>query len=279
MTLAEKYQRLQQLLSEFDSVVVAFSGGVDSTLLLKVACDQLGPDRVLALTASSPIFSRYELEQSGELAQLFGVQQRLISSDEMALEHFVENGPRRCYYCKHSLFSRFLWEAKKISGTLVDGSNLDDLDDYRPGREALEQLQLRSPLLEVGLGKAEIRRLSRQLGLPTWDKQPSTCLATRFPYGTGITVERLQQIDQCETWLRLQGFSCYRVRYHDQLARIEVAEEDIPRLVEEPLRQALLKEFKLNGFDYIALDLQGYRSGSMNEVLSDSGSAEADQRD
>lgn len=267
MTLDDKYQQLQTILSEFDSVVVAFSGGVDSTLLLKVACDQLGVDSVLALTAISPIFPGYEIEQSSKLTQLFGVRQQLISSDEMALDSFVENGPRRCYHCKHSLFSRFLVEAEKISGTLLDGSNLDDLDDYRPGREALKQLQLRSPLLEAGLGKAEIRTLSQQLELPTWDKQPFACLATRFPYGTRITVDRIRQIDQCENWLRLQGFTNYRVRYHDQLARIEVAEKDIPRLVKDPLRQNLLETFKLNGFDYITLDLQGYRSGSMNEVL------------
>ena len=270
MTLDEKYHHLQKILAEFDSVVIAFSGGVDSTLLLKVACNQLGPDNVLALTATSPIFPGYEIEQSSKLAQLFGVRQKLLSSDEMALESFVENGPRRCYHCKHSLFSQFLSAAEEISGTLLDGSNLDDLDDYRPGREALNQLHLRSPLLEAKLGKQEIRKLSRQLGLSTWDKQPFACLATRFPYGTRITAERIQQIDQCETWLRLQGFAHYRVRYHDQLARIEVIEKDIPRLVKDPLRQNLLEVFKLNGFDYITLDLQGYRSGSMNEVLPES---------
>jgi len=267
MTLDEKYHHLQQIFSEFDSVVIAFSGGVDSTFLLKVACNQLGSDHVLALTATSPIFSRYEIEQSSKLAQSFGVRQRLIRSDEMALDSFVENDPQRCYHCKHSLFSQFLLETEKIPGILLDGSNLDDLDDYRPGREALEQLQLRSPLLEAGLGKEEIRLLSRQLGLSTWDKQPSACLATRIPYGTRITAERIGQVEQCETWLRLQGLTHYRVRYHDRLARIEVAEEDLPRLIQDPLRQNLLETFKLNGFDYTTLDLQGYRSGSMNEVL------------
>ncbi len=268
MTLDKKYHHLQTILSEFDSVVIAFSGGVDSTLLLKVACDQLGVDRVLALTATSPIFPRYELDQSRKLAEIFGVRQQFISSHELTLVNFVENDPQRCYHCKHHLYSLFLKAAEIFSGTLLEGSNLDDLDDYRPGREALKQLNLRSPLLEAGLGKTEIRTLSQQLGLPTWDKQPFACLATRFPYGTRITVERVGQIDQCENWLRLQSFTNYRVRYHDQLARIEVAEEDIPRLVKEPLRQELLATFKLNGFDYITLDLQGYRSGSMNEVLT-----------
>ncbi len=267
MSLDEKFQHLQRILSGFDSVVIAFSGGVDSTLLLKVACDCLGADKVLALTATSPIFPDYEIEQSRQLAKKLGVQQQLISSHEMELVNFVENGPQRCYHCKHHLFSLFLQKAAEISGTLLDGSNLDDLDDYRPGREALTQLKLRSPLLEANLGKQEIRSLSRQLELPTWDKQPFACLATRFPYGTRITVDRLKQINQCENWLRLQGFSSYRVRYHDRLARIEVAEEDIPRLVKEPLRRDLVEIFKLNGFDYVTLDLQGYRSGSMNVIL------------
>ncbi len=269
MTLDEKYRCLRNILSEFDSITVAFSGGVDSTLLLKVACDCLGSDRVLALTAISPIFPHYEIEQSRHLSETFGVQQQLISSQEMSLDGFIENGPRRCYHCKHALFSQFLLQVEKHSGTLIDGSNLDDLDDYRPGREALEQLKIRSPLIEAELTKTEIRTLSHQLGLSTWDKQPFACLATRFPYGTRITLEGIEQVDQCEIWLQRQGFTNYRVRYHDRLARIEVGEADLSRLVKDPLRQKLLKVFKLNGFDYVTLDLQGYRSGSMNEVLEE----------
>ena len=268
MSLDEKYQHLQNILSEFNSAVIAFSGGVDSTLLLKVACDSLGADKVLALTATSPIFPSYEIEQSKLLARKFGVRQQFIDSNEMELADFIENGPQRCYYCKHNLFSLFLQKVTETATeTLLDGSNLDDQDDYRPGQKAITQLKIGSPLLEAKLGKQEIRELSRQLELSTWDKQPFACLATRFPYGTPITVGRLKQIDQCETWLRLQGFSNYRVRYHNQLARIEVSPAEIPRLLEETLRLDLVETFKLSGFDYVTLDLQGYRSGSMNEIL------------
>ncbi len=267
MNLDKKYQHLQEILSEFDSVAIAFSGGVDSTLLLKVACDHLGVDKVFALTATSPIFPSYEIEQSEQLAHDFGVRQQFIASNVMELTDFVENNLQRCYHCKHNMLNLFLQTMVGITDTLLDGSNVDDQDDYRPGQKAVIQLEIHSPLLEAKFTKREIRELSRKLGLSTWDKQPFACLATRFPYGSKITVDRLKQIDQCETWLRLQGFSHYRVRCHDHLARIEVAAEDISRLLEEPLRLDLIETFKHNGFDYVTLDLQGYRSGSMNEVL------------
>ena len=269
MALDEKYQHLQKILSRFDSVVVAFSGGVDSTLLLKVACDTLGTDKVLALTATSPIFPSYEIEQSKLLAEEFGVRQEFIDSNEMDLSDFAENTLQRCYHCKHNMLRLFLQAMTERSGTLLEGSNLDDQDDYRPGQKAVTQLKICSPLLEANFKKSEIRELSRQLELSTWNKQPFACLATRFPYGTRITIDRLQQIDQCETWLRLQGFLNYRVRYHNQLARIEVSPAEFPRLTEATLRLELVEIFKHNGFDYVTLDLQGYRSGSMNEILSD----------
>lgn len=268
MSLDEKYHHLQQLLSQFDSVAIAFSGGVDSTLLLKLACESLGSENVLALTAVSPIFPAYEVEQSQKLAREFGVRQNLITTDELTLDHFTDNSPQRCYHCKHHLFGQLLKTIEKSGiSTLLDGSNLDDLNDYRPGREALKSLKVRSPLLEAMLTKQDIRDLSRQLGLSTWDKQPFACLATRFPYGTRITAERLQQVDACENWLRQNSFSNYRVRYHGNLARVEIPAHEIHRLLEEELRQALVAAFKQNGFDYITLDLQGYRSGSMNETL------------
>ena len=269
MALDEKYQHLQKILSGFDSVVVAFSGGVDSTLLLKVACDCLGTDKVLALTATSPIFPHYEIEQSKLLAEEFGVRQEFIDSNEMELSDFAENTLQRCYHCKHNMLRLFLQAMTERPGTLLEGSNLDDQDDYRPGQKAVTQLKICSPLLEANFKKSEIRELSRQLELSTWNKQPFACLATRFPYGTRITIDRLQQVDQCETWLRLQGFSNYRVRYHNQLARIEVSPAEFTRLTEETLRLELVEIFKHNGFDYVTLDLQGYRSGSMNEILSD----------
>jgi uncharacterized protein len=269
MSLDEKYHKLQQILINLDSAVVAFSGGVDSTLLLKVACDSLGSEKVLALTAISPIFPAYEIEQTQQLARDFGVRLQLIATDELALDTFVENSPQRCYHCKHHLFGLFLQEVRKVGfATLLDGSNLDDLNDYRPGKAALEQLNILSPLREAEFSKQDIRDLSQRLGLSTWNKQPFACLATRFPYGTKITAERLKQIDSCESWLRNNGFLNYRVRYHHSLARVEVAPDEIPRLLDEQLRLALVAAFKQNGFDYITLDLQGYRSGSMNEVLS-----------
>ena len=268
MDLTEKYQQLKTLLSELDSVVVAFSGGVDSTFLLRVAAEVLGTDKVLALTATSPTYPSFEFEQSQKLAADIGVKQLVIESNELEIPGFAENPPRRCYHCKHELFSLCLKQAEQAGfNCVLDGSNLDDLADYRPGRDALKELQVRSPLLEAELSKDDIRQLSKQLGLPTWDKQPFACLSSRFPYGTRITAERLQQIDHCESWLRKQGFANYRVRYHEQIARIEVAPAEISRLLDEQLREQLVAEFKTAGFTYVTLDLQGYRTGSMNETL------------
>ncbi len=268
MTLNEKYRQLQLQLHSYGSVAVAFSGGVDSTFLLKVACDTLGADQVLALTATSPTYPAFEFEQSQLLAEQIGVKQLAFESNELEIPGFAENPPRRCYHCKHELFSLFLHQAKKLGyRQVLDGSNLDDLGDYRPGRDAVTELKIASPLLDAQLGKAEIRLLSKQLGLPTWDKQPFACLSSRFPYGTQITAERLKRIDRCENWLRLQGFGNYRVRFHEQIARIEVATDDLDRLLDKSLRQQLVAEFKAAGFTYVTLDLQGYRTGSMNETL------------
>ena len=271
MDLTEKYQRLKQSLAALDSVVVAFSGGVDSTFLLRVATDVLGPEKVLALTATSPTHPVFEFEQSQKLAQQIGVEQLVIESNELEIPGFAENNPRRCYHCKLELFSLCLRQAEKAGyRAVLDGSNLDDLNDYRPGRDAVQELQVGSPLLEAGLGKDDIRQLSKQLGLPTWDKQPFACLSSRFPYGTRITAERLQQVDRCENWLRKNQFRNYRVRYHDLIARVEVSEAEIGRLLDNDLRQQLVSEFKSAGFTYVTLDLQGYRTGSMNETLPES---------
>lgn len=268
MSLEHKYRTLQQLLSKLDTAAVAFSGGVDSTLLLQVARDILGRDKVLALTIDSPVFPRFETDQCSLLAQKIGVRHQLIQGASLELPEFTRNDPQRCYYCKRDLFSTMQKLAcEQGFPVLLEGSNLDDLDDYRPGRKALEELGIGSPLLEAQLTKDDVRRLSKQLNLPTWDKQSFACLATRFPYGTEIDAEGLARVDACEAWLRQQGFDNYRVRIHGQLARIEINPARMDKLLDPQLRQQLVEHFKQNGFDYVTLDLQGYRSGSMNETL------------
>lgn len=265
--LEHKYTRLQEILRQLESVVIAFSGGVDSTFLLKVAIDTLGRDKVLALTATSPTYPQFEFEQACRLAEDFNARHMVVESNELEIPGFAENHRRRCYHCKHELFSICRAKARELGyNAILDGSNRDDLSDHRPGRDAAAELQVRSPLLEAELGKEEIRILSRRLDLPTADKQAFACLSSRFPYGTRITAERLTQVDRCETWLREQGIRNYRVRYHDTVARIEVAPEEINRFFDRDFRDRVVEAFKSYGFTYVALDLQGYRTGSMNEV-------------
>ena len=266
MQLENKLQKLEELLTELGSAVVAFSGGVDSTFLLQVARDVLGAEQVIALTATSPTYPSHEFNESVKLAKALGVKQVVVDSNELEIPGFAVNPPRRCYHCKKELFEICLEKARELGyAEVLDGSNLDDLQDYRPGREAAQELKVRSPLLEAGLTKEDIRELSRQHGLPTAEKQPFACLASRFPYGTRITAERLKQIDRCETFMREKGFHTFRVRYHDETARIEVALDELPRIIDDEMRVKLLSEFKSAGFTYVALDLQGYRIGSMNE--------------
>lgn len=268
MSLTDKFERLKSLLAGYDRVAIAFSGGVDSTLLLHTAAQVLGADRVVALTATGPIFSADEIEQSQLEAAQCGVRQVIFKIDNLDAEAFTQNSPMRCYHCKLDLFSRFADRARGLGfDTVVDGSNLDDLGDYRPGHKALAELNIGSPLLKAGLTKAEIRELSRQAGLSTADKPSMACLASRVPYGTPITLERLQQIERCESFLQRHGFMTCRVRHHDQIARIEVSLDEMPRMIEDDLRIALLAECKAAGFNYVALDLEGYRTGSLNESL------------
>lgn len=265
--LAEKLDRLASILRDYGSVLVAFSGGVDSTFLLKVAVDTLG-DKVAAFTEASPLHQSWELTEARELAKQFGVRHVVIEADELEDPDFAANPVNRCYLCKKVIYGG----ARRIAGELglaqiADGSNVDDQSDYRPGRQALVEMNIRSPLLEAGFTKNEIRAASRVLGLPTWNRQPLACLASRFPYGTTITVQKLRQVEACETFLRDEGFATFRVRYHGDTARIEVGADAIGRLATSPLRERVVAHFKAAGFTYVALDLEGFRSGSMNELL------------
>jgi uncharacterized protein len=268
--LETRYQTLRQVVADLESAAVAFSGGVDSTFLLAVARDVLGPERVLAATAVSASLPALELEMARELARGLGVKHVIFESDEMSSPDFVRNSPDRCYYCKQELFVKL----KALAATeglkaVVEASNADDENDYRPGLRAICELGIRSPLREARLGKADVRALSRELGLPTHDKPSFACLASRIPYGEEITEEKLRRIEKAEALLRGMGFRQFRVRSHDTIARIELGpDENLHALLEASARARVIRELKSLGYRYVTLDLEGYRTGSMNEVLS-----------
>ena len=265
--LQEKYLKLQEILREMGSLAIGFSGGVDSTFLLKVAYDVLG-ERAVAVTCQSVIHPANEFQEAEELAAKIGAPHLgfVIGLDN---EDFVKNDPERCYYCKRAVFFK-IGEIAREQGLryVAEGTNYDDLGDYRPGMRAVKELAVRSPLLEAGLTKADIRELSKELGLPTWSKPAFACLTSRIPYGERITEENLTRIDGAEQYLRACGFKQFRARYHDaKTVRIEILPEDMGKFLER--REEAVEYFKKMGFTYITLDLMGYRTGSMNEVLTD----------
>lgn len=263
----QKLAHLESLLRDIGRGVVAFSGGCDSTFLLRVAFDVLGDD-VVALTAISPSMAPWEREDAKRLAQLIGSKLLWVDTHEMDREEYRANPSNRCFFCKDELFSIALNEALKLDiGVVMDGSNRDDRGDHRPGRAAAKKHGVRSPLDEAELTKAEIRYLSQQIGLPTWDKPAIACMASRFPYGTKISREKIEKVTACEAVLRELGFRQFRARYHDTILRLEIDPAEIDRAMELEIRETLVERCKSQGFLYVTLDMQGYRSGSLNEAL------------
>jgi len=270
MTLKDKHESLQTILKDLARVVVAYSGGVDSSYLLKAAVDTLGPENVLACISVGPAEPGNMYEKARQIAREIGAELMVVEAGELEDPHFKANNADRCFHCKSHLCRTLLDVAKERGfAHVVFGTNFDDLDDFRPGNKATKLHGVRSPLAEAGLTKDEIRELSREAGLPTANQPASPCLASRIPYGLEVTEQRLKQIDQAEGVLRSLGFVEFRVRHHDKIARIEVHPQDVPRLAAEPLRSKVVEGLKGLGFQFVTLDLQGFRSGSLNESLSD----------
>ena len=267
-SLEEKFARLKEIFLSMGKVLVAYSGGVDSTLLLRAAKESLGEEHVLAVTALSPLYPDRELAGAKRMAQEMDVKHILIESNELEIDGFSKNPSNRCYFCKKELFEQMQNLARKETiSFVVEGSTLDDEKDHRPGRRAIQELGIRSPLQEARFTKEGVRELSRTLGLSTWDKPSFACLASRFPYGEEITPEGLRMVDEAEDFLFSLGFKQVRVRHYQSLARIEVFPEEMSRLMNGSLREKVVNRLKKIGYRYVTLDLQGFRSGSMNEVL------------
>jgi uncharacterized protein len=259
---------VRALIRESGSLLVAYSGGVDSTVLLRLALDELGPERVLAVTAHGDVHTAEELEAARETATGLGARHMIIRTRELAVPGFTSNPPERCYLCRHTMYERLIELARQEGlRAVADGANLDDLGDYRPGIQAGVELGVSSPLAEAKMGKQEVRELARALGLPNWSRPASPCLASRFPYGEQITTTGLQAVAAAERRLRELGFGICRVRHHGNLARVEVPTEDLPRVAEASFRHAIVSSLRELGYVYVTLDLQGFRSGSLNEVL------------
>ena len=262
----EKVSALKAALVDMRHVIVAYSGGVDSTFLVAVANEVLG-DAALAVTAKSPSLARSELEGAVQVAGVLGLNHRVIETAEVEREDYRVNDPNRCFFCKEELYTHLSTLPEARYSQIINAHNLDDMGDFRPGINSAKKRGVRSPLVEVGLTKAEIREQSRAMGLPTWDKPAQACLSSRIPYGTPVTVEALARIAEAEEYLRSLGIERLRVRHHDSVARIEVGTEDFRILLDDETRRGVIERFREIGYSYVTLDLEGFRSGSLNEVL------------
>ena len=267
MNIEKKLKLLKDTIKSMESVVVSFSGGVDSTLVAKVSYDVLGA-KALAITARSETYPSYEYEEAKKIAKEIGISHITIDTSELNIKGFAENPPNRCYFCKSNLFGKLKGIAKeKGYKNVVDGANLDDINEYRPGSDAAKELNVRSPLKESGLRKSDIRDMLKYLNISNWDKPSYACMSSRFPYGESISEEKLTIVAAAENYLRSLGLRQFRVRHHNTIARIEVLPEDIPVLLQSARRKELVSKFKEIGYKYVTIDMEGYRSGSMNEVL------------
>ena len=264
--MIDKERALCDTLASLGSVIVAYSGGADSAYLAFIAHRTLG-DRAVAVTADSPSYPERHRQLAIQVARDFGLRHEIIQTSELERPEYRANPSNRCYYCKHELYTHLSRIAAGRGAVIVDGNNADDRGDYRPGRQAAREFGVRSPLDEVDLSKEEIRALSRQAGLPTWNEPASACLSSRIPYHTEVTDEKLRTIERAEQALRALGFRVFRVRHHDDLARIEIARDEMPRALDPDMSAAIVRALKEAGYRYVSLDLQGYRTGSLNEGL------------